>query len=175
MIDEQNLNQLGAILMRIFSLPMTRTSFREVQSAIMGVSLGNQELFVDLLESFLAGQVKPVLKGKVDVEGLRQLINQFNVQVQVSREVHDRGQFITFITSDVLTQPNGVVFSNCIKTVEGNENRFLTDIESTMQLIQHFVGRIQEAKKIDSAKEHMENIKSGLEDLKKKVEQLTAE
>ncbi len=166
MIDEQILQQLNLVLKRIFSLPLTRTTFREIQSAFMGIAKGNKELFTDLLESVLAGQVKPILKDQVDGDAFMRIIQEYCVPTRVSKEVHDKAQFISFITSDVLSQPNGVVFSNCIKTVEGEENRFFTDIESTLQLIQHFIGRIHEAKGLEGAKEQMGRLQGEIDKLK---------
>jgi CT_584-like len=172
MIGQETMQQLQVILKRIFTLPLTRTTFREIQSAFMGIAQGDKELFTDLLESLLAGQVKPILKGQIDLEVYQQIIQEYCIQTRVSKEVHDKGQFISFITSDVLNQPNGVVLSNCVKTVEGDELRFATDIESSMQLIQHFVGRLHEAKNIEASHEEFGRLEGTLENIRAGIEQL---
>lgn len=158
MDDKKGFEKLAHTLTRIFAMPITKTTFREVQSAVINTAEGDTELYIDLTESLLIGQVKPILKGRVDVEVFQWVIDEFHLKVLVSKEVHDKGQFISFITSDVLKQPQGVVFANCIKTVDSEEHRFLTDIESTLQLVQHFIGRLQEAKGMDISKEHWKRL-----------------
>lgn len=162
MVDPQALEQLHLYLTRIFCMPVCRTTYREIQSAFMVASKNDTTLFTDMMESSLTGQVKPTLKDKVDSKSFNNLIDDFCQKIRVAKDVHDKAQFISFITSDLVNQPNNVIFSNCIKTVEGNENRFITDIESTIQLLQHFVGRIQEASKLENAKD---NIKKSKQDL----------
>lgn len=172
MIEQKQVMHLALVFRKVLALPITRTTFRELQSALMGLAQGDRELFTDVAESLLAGQVKPILKGQIDVEAFQRFIEQFHVQTVVCKEVHDKGQFITFITSDVLNQPQGAVFSNCIKTVDGKEHLFLTDVESTLQLIQHFVGRVHEAKNMESSKESFEKLSERLSNLKKAVDLL---
>jgi hypothetical protein len=172
MIEQNNLMHLAQVFKKVLALPVNRTTFRELQSAVMGLAQGDRELFTDITESLLVGQVKPILKGKIDLEAFQRFIEQFHIQVLVSKEVHDKSEFISFITSDVINQPQGVIFSNCIKTVNGQEHRFFTDIESTLQLIQHFVGRIHEAKGTESCKETMEKISDRLNDLRRSVDLL---
>lgn len=172
MIQEQTLQQLAISLKRIFTLPVTRTTFREIQSAYMGAVQGDKELFTDLIESLLAGQVKPTLHDKVDAEDYQRIIQEFCIQTRVAQEVHDKGQFISFITSDVLNQPGGIVLSNCIKTIEGEELRFATDIESSVQLIMHFIGRLLEAKKVEASHSEFNRLKDVLENMRAGVERL---
>jgi len=172
MIEQNHIMHLTLVFRKVFSLPITRTTFRELQSALMGVSQGDRELFTDITESLLAGQIKPILKGKVDLEVFQRFIEQFHIQVLVSKEVHDKAEFITFITSDVINQPQGVIFSNCIKTVNGKEHRFFTDVESTLQLIQHFIGRIHEAKGIETSKEQFDKLSERINDLRRSVDLL---
>lgn len=173
MLDQKNFEKLGHTLKRIFTMPITKTTFREVQSAIINAAQGDKELYTDLTESLIVGQVKPILKGQIDLEIFQWVIDQFHVEVLVSKEVHDKGQYISFITSDLLKQPNGVVFANCIKTVDAEEHRFVTDIESSMQLVQHFVGRLHEAKAVEASKPHFERIHEQLQKLKESVDGLT--
>ncbi|MEC7839006.1 MAG: CT_584 family protein [Chlamydiota bacterium] len=173
MIEKTTTDKLSMMLKRIFTLPQTRTTFREIQSAFMGIANGDKELFTDLLESVLAGQIKPILKDQVDIDAFTQIISQYCIPTRVSKEIHDKGQFISFITSDVLSQPNGVVFSNCIKTVEGQEHRFFTDIESTIQLINHFVGRIHEAGGLEASKEQMDQLSNEIEKLKANINSIS--
>lgn len=162
MVDQQGLEQLHLYLTRIFCMPVCRTTYREVQSAFMVASKNDTTVFADMMESSLTGQLKPSLKDKVDSKSFNSLIDEFCQKIRVSKDVHDKAQFISFITSDLVNQPNTVIFSNCIKTVEGTENRFITDIESTIQLLQHFLGRIQEASKVENAKESLKKSRQDL-------------
>lgn len=172
MIEEKSMQQLEIVLRRIFTLPVTRTTFRELQSAFMGIARGDQELLTDLLESLLSGQIKPSLNDQVEVEFFQKLIGAYCIPARVAKEVHDRGQFVSFITSDLLTQVKGVVFSNCIKTVEGDELRFATDLESTIQLLQHFCGRLHEAKRVESSEPEFERLDEALGKVKEALNEL---
>lgn len=172
MIDQQKLQQLGIMLKRIFALPVTRITFREIQSAYMAFFQADKDFLTDALDSLLVGQVKPSLNDKLDSDEYQKIIQEFCIQTRVAKEVHDKGPFISFISSDVLNQPAGVVLSNCVKTIEGEELRFATDIESSVQLITHFVGRLIEAKKVESSQAdfvrlqaHLENVRSALAQL----------
>jgi len=172
MFDDARVVQMDKFLRRIFALPITRSTLREIQSAMMAVCEGDQETFQKLMESIASGEVKDELAKKTKGKSLSEFVKKYQVELIAAREVHDRGEFVNFITSDVLTQQNRVVFSNCFRTIDGNECRFITDVESTVQMIGHFVGRLEEASKVDGGKEAVAAQKETLKKIKSLLERV---
>ncbi|MCB1112852.1 MAG: DUF5414 family protein [Chlamydiales bacterium] len=172
MFDDIKVAQMHKVFDRIFAMPISRTTFREVQSALLAFCEGKQEPYKLMFEALLTGKTPDDLSKLTKGGELQSFITKFQVKTFVAREVHEKGEFINFITSDLITHPNRVVFANCIRCVDGKELRFLTDIESTLQLLNHFVGRVHEAEKVEASKEAISGFKNELTKLKSKIEEL---
>lgn len=166
-MDDKKLANVKKGLKRVFSMPITRSTFRELQNALIATTEGDRDMANTVLESLMVGESK-------SGGGLRNIIDEFSVQAQLSRDVFEKGEFINMITSDILTQPGNVVFSNRIRRVDGEEFHFITDIESTVQLLVHFIGRLQELEKTEPTKEILNNAKAQLATVKARFDQLVA-
>lgn len=166
-MDDKKLANVKKGLKRVFSMPITRSTFRELQNALIATTEGDRDMANTVLESLMVGESK-------SGGGLRTIIDEFSVQAQLSRDVFEKGEFINMITSDILTQPGNVVFSNRIRRVDGEEFHFITDIESTVQLLVHFIGRLQELEKTEPTKEILNNAKAQLATVKARFDQLVA-
>ncbi len=173
MFDEFKTSQMHNMFKRVFSFSITRSTYREVQNALMGFSDRNEETLKGLMESFFTGTVTPALSSKVKGDLLQQIVDQYGLQVRLSREVHDRGEFVSFLTSDVLAQgTNKVLFSNIVRRVDNEEFRFISDVESTLQIVNHFVSRLQEAKKMEAGQGSLNSVKDEIFEIKSKIEEL---
>lgn len=163
-MDEKKQANVKRALKRVFSMPISRSTFREMQNALMATVEGDRDLANVILDSLMVGE--PRDKNDHQQQFLKKLIEDFSVPAQLSREIFEKGEFINMITSDILTQPNNVVFSNRLRRVDGEEFHFVSDLDSTIQLIHHFLGRLQELDKNESTKPVLANAKNQLTGLK---------
>lgn len=172
MVDEKKLLGVRRALQRIFALPMTKSTFREVQNAIANQFENNRDEANSFLELLLRGEVKGDVSELGDRDELEKLIEFFSIPTWVAKDVHEKGDFINLITSDILTQNNQVLCANRIRKIDGEEFQFLTDPESTLQLLQHFLVRIQELEKNERTRPVITRNRPQLESLKQKLDEL---
>ena len=172
-MDNKNVQDLSHHLKRIFSFPITRSSFRQLQNALLAATEGNVENANALLNSLLSGSLTPEAKSYVKSTDFQDFIDQFTIQANVAREVFERGEFINLLTSDFVHHPHGgVLFANHIRRIDGQEFQFMTDMESTIQLVNHFINRIQELDKSDPSKNYLNGFTKELDSLKNKIDRL---
>ena len=171
MLNESTVTRIRSSLQRIFSMKITRSTFREVQNAIISASGDNKDQVNDVFESFLTGKAKDkIAKGK-SLDSLKSIIDEFSIPIRLSKEVHERGEFVNIITSDTLTQGERIAFLNRVRRIDGEEFHFVTDPESTIHLLNHFVGRLQELDKADQTKEILTAHRDDLLQLRDKIEE----
>jgi hypothetical protein len=171
MLNESTVTRIRSSLQRIFSMKITRSTFREVQNAIISASGDNKDQVNDVFESFLTGKPKDkIAKGKA-LDSLKSIIDEFSIPIRLSKEVHERGEFVNIITSDTLTQGERIAFLNRVRRIDGEEFHFVTDPESTIHLLNHFVGRLQELDKADQTREILSEHRDDLVQLRDRLEE----
>jgi hypothetical protein len=173
MLEESALARIRSSLQRIFTMKITRSTFREVQNAVISSAGDDKELVNDLFESFLSGNPKDGLAKGKGLTALNSLLEDYSIPVRLSKEVHERGEFVNIITSDTLTQGGKIAFLNRIRRIDGEEFHFVTDPESSIHLLNHFIGRLQELDKSDQTKEILEEHKDDLIKVKERLELAT--
>src|SRR5688500_15305365 len=125
MIDDQNIRNLSQVFKRIFSMPISRLTFRELQSAVLTAAGGDKEQARLFLESILSGSQPGAAPTNVaHTPALDQLIQEHGVSVWVAKDVFEKADFINFISSDIHTQPNRAFFSHALRKVDGEEFTF---------------------------------------------------
>lgn len=145
MLNSEQSSQVQNSLTRIFALPITRSTYREIQNALFRATNGSKEKTQYILELIYKGE-----KVK-DNDLINELLDAFTVKTRLARDVMERGDFVSLLTSDI-TKPNDKIFLiNRIKKVDGEEVQFLTDSDSTLHFIEHFIGRLEEVKSQDKA------------------------
>ncbi len=173
MLDSKMIKLLSNGLQRVFAMPITRSSFREIQTVVI-TSVNNQkQLATELFECFFTGKIKPDVAKDQVLEQLKELLNQHAILVRLAKEVYERGEFVNIITSDTLSHEEKTVFLNRIRRIDGVEFQFITDPESTIHLLHHFTNRLQEMHKSESARENLEKYRTELGALKEKIEVAT--
>lgn len=171
-LDEKKVNALHRSLKRIFAVPVTRCTFRELQNAITASVEGNRDVANAIVECLLKGEPKDGIVEPAQNGALHKIIDEFSVSAGVAKDVHEKGEFINLITSDIISQANQIAFDNTIKLVNGDVFRFITEPESTLQLLQHFLNRVAELEKNENAKRFLTTNKSHLQALKAKLDHL---
>lgn len=169
MIDAKKLKQMDLAFQRILILPVTRSTFRQMQNVIFQTVEGSREEAGTLLEALLTNQKKA---GQTPDTPLQEFLDRYSVPVSVAREVAERGEFVSLVTSDIINHPQMPIFGNRIRRVDGKEFDFISDAESCLQLMQHFSTRLQEMDKAEKTKNVLKGLKSELQTLKKRVEEL---
>jgi len=171
MFDEKMALHLEGALRRIFAMKVSRSTFRELQNLLLMLSAGNRDLTNDLFETLYTGQLKDTLKGK-GAEHLKSILNEFSIPIRLSKEIFERGEFVNIITSDLITQQEHVAFLNRIRRIDGDEFLFITDPESTVHILQHFTGRLQELERAEHGPEQLGHFKNELIALRNKIDAL---
>lgn len=148
-MDIQKLYTLLKTLQRVFAMPITKSTFRDVQNAILTAVEGDTEKAQTLLEDLVNERVD------ADPE-MKRALSHFGYLILVSKDVYERGDFLGLVTSDTISREDQVFFSNRIRRVDGTELNFVTDIDSTVQLMNHLLVRLSELKKLKNADEIFE-------------------
>lgn len=172
MIDEKKVQQLDMAFQRILTLPLSKSSFRQMQNAILFCLEGDRDAATGLLEALLRGTSDNQAGKAAQDANMQKLIDRFSLQIGVAREVSERGDFLSIVTSDIINHPEMPLFGNRIRRVDGQEFDFITNAESAIQLLQHFSSRLQEMEKLEKSREVLKGAKKELISLKSRIEQL---
>ncbi len=164
------IHNIEAVLKRIFCQKVTRSTIREVQNGFMACTKNDQELSRDLLETILSGQLQGGFSSHPLADHIKKIMSEFTIPLRVAKEVFERGEFVSMVTSDILKNEGDIAFLNRIRRVDGEEFSFISDPVSTLHLLHHFTARVQE---LEQNKDLLQAMKGDLVSLKDKLEALT--
>lgn len=172
MINETKIDNLGRAFKRLFALPISRSSFREIQNNIIKVMEGNQDDSNEVFSALINGGINLDQEKAPFAGHLKNLINDYSAQVNIAKDIFERAEFVSLLITDILPHQNQILFANHIKRVDGQEIHFITDLESSIQVVNHFLTRVAEAEKNENAKTVFKRHKQDLQALKQKIESL---
>ena len=158
-------------LKRIFATPIGYTTFREFQNVVFNCSNGKQEVANFFFEMLINGKLIQDLPAE-QKQASQSLIADFMMPIRVAKDIHERGEFINFITSDMLTQQERCVFLNRLARVDGQEFLLMTDVQNTCHLIRHLLARLIEAQKNPIGEKNLQEIQEDIVSLKNYFEEL---
>ena len=161
--DLDQLKKLSQLLQRIFSLKVSRSTFREVQNVLVQAAQGDKEIANEIYKSLSTGAPPEFLENDEEVQEFQSLIDSYAVPVRLAREVTERAEYIGIITSDMVTHGDMPAFLNRIRRIDGEEFSFITDVDSTMQLLHHFLTRMGDMASDESANQVISSRKKQLE------------
>lgn len=161
----KEITSLQQALRRIFALPLSRSTFREVQSALIRLTEGNRELAQTYLDVLTKGEMK-----EANTQ-YQELIDEFHIRTRLALEILEKGDFLNFLSSDIAQAGQQTYFINRIRKVDGGEFQFLTDPDSILQVTEHFAHRLVELK--EGNKEFGEALKPRLVVLKNLLDKLS--
>jgi hypothetical protein len=173
MWNDKKVEELEKSFKRILTMPMSKSTFRQLQNAIFATADRNVDSANDLIESLLTGNVKGDITKNVSKTNLDRFFINFAVPLSVARDVAEKGEFVSLITSDIIPHPSLAILSSRIRLVDGEEFQFLTDPESTLQFARHFLSRLQEFSQIESGKNVLSHHKEELKEIRKVLDDLT--
>jgi len=150
-MDEQKQQFLVKSLQRVFALPITKSTFRDVQNSILAVTEGDKDKAQQLLED--------LVNDKMDVSpDTKHDFSHFSYLILVAKDVFEKGDFVGLVTSDTVGRDDQIFFSNRIRRIDGTELHFVSDINSTIQIMNHFLNKLSEIKNYQNSKEVIEEI-----------------
>lgn len=158
-------------LKRVFATKIGYTTFREVQNVIFGCTENDQNLANFVFEMLINGKLPSELNPS-QTKNAHALISAFMIPIRVAKEVHEKGEFINFITSDMLIQQEKCTFLNRLARIDGEEFLLMADIQNTTHLIRHFISRLLEAQKHVVGQQNLAEIKDDLSSLRNYLDEL---
>lgn len=171
-LDDRILMLFEGNLKRIFAMKISRSTFRELQNVILSCANQDKNVANFLFETLLTGQYKEGVVNEKQREILDEIIKDFTIPARLAKEVYERGEFVSVITSDIATQNDQSAFVHCVRRIDGEEFNFMADPQNTLHLLQHFVGRLYELEKQPKGKEQLSKFKNELSHLAEKIKNL---
>lgn len=171
-IDDKVLMLFEGNLKRIFAMKISRSTFRELQNVLLACTSGNKDLANFLFEILLTGQVKQGTVNEKQQEVLEDIIKHFTIPARLAKDVYERGEFINIITSDLVKQEKESAMLNRLRRVDGEEFVFLSDPQNTVNILQHFIGRVQEFQGSSEGREAIAKFKKELNLAGEKLKQM---
>lgn len=171
-LDDRVVMLFEGNLRRIFAMKITRSTFRELQNVILNCANQDKDIANFLFETLLTGQIKQPLNNEKQREILEEIIKQFTIPARLAKEVHERGEFVNIITSDLVSQQDQYAFLNRVRRIDGEEFVFLSDPQNTFNLLQHFAGRLIELEKAPRGKDQLDKFKRELSLVAERLKQL---
>lgn len=168
----KKIEQLQSSFRRILAMPITRSTYREMQNVILLAAEGNLNETGSIFDALLNAQSKSDLVKKGGEKIFKNFLEDFSIPARVAKDVFDRGEFISLLTSDIISQPNRTLLLNRIRRIDGEELQFITDIDNSLHLVNHMLGRLQEVERSDNTKKISKGYKKELAEIKKKLEEL---
>lgn len=159
-------------LKRIFATPVGYTTFREVQNVVFNCANGQQEVANFFFEMLINGKLVQELPA-AQKQAAQSLISEFMMPIRVAKDVHERGEFINFVTSDMLAQQERCIFLNRLARVDGQEFLLMTDVQNTCHLIRHLLARLLEAQKNPIGEKNLQEVQEEIVSLKNHLDELS--
>ncbi len=158
-------------LKRIFATPIGYTTFREFQNIVFNCANGQQEMANFFFEMLINGKLIQTLSPN-QKQAAQTLIAEFMVPIRVAKDIHERGEFINFITSDMLAQQDRCIFLNRLSRVDGQEFLLMTDVQNTCHLIRHLLARLLEAQKNPVGEKNLQEIQEDVLSLQRHFDEI---
>jgi hypothetical protein len=172
-LDDRTVMLFEGNMRRIFAMKITRSTYREIQNVILTCTNQNKEAANFLFETLLTGQIKGEISNEKHLEILEEVIKNFTIPARLSKEVHERGEFVNIITSDMVSQEEQFAFLNRVRRIDGEEFVFLSDTQNTIHLATHFIGRLMELEKHSKAKTELDKYKKELALMAERLKQMS--
>lgn len=161
-LDDRILLLFEGNMKRIFAMKISHSTFRELQNVILSCANQNKATANFLFETLMTGQIKEGIVNEKQRELIEEVISDFTIPARLSKEVYERGDFVSIITSDLAVQNEQAAFLHRVRRIDGEEFTFMADAQNTIHLLQHFVGRLHELDKHPKGKDQLAKYKNEL-------------
>jgi len=166
MLSQDKMEVLENQFQRIFTLPVTRTTFRELQNVISTAFDGNNEKTISFIDS--------LLQNRKDSESdqIADFVKEYCIPVRVAKQVHDNGEVLSMLTTDVGMQAGNMIFSVRMRRIDGGEFSFLTDAAGFLQIAEHILSRIESVSTNQTGRAVIGSLKPRFEEMLETVSRL---
>lgn len=175
MLTEHLVNELNIQLQRIFCLPITRSTFRELQNVIFTLAQQNQDLANLYFEVLLSGTLKEGSVHESARDKMRTIIERYTIPCRMAKDVFERGEFVAGMTSDIMfdqeTGQNALIVSR-IRRIDGQELQVVHSPQTTLFTVQHHLQRLAEIAGHEKGKEQLKYLKDHLNQIKQQLNQI---
>lgn len=165
---DEDLVSLRITLKKIFALPISRLTYKQVLNAVSR-EIKEEANIKEVLEALLTGNFKEDPHNKRRSGLLRTLLEEFCIPVRVSKDFEEKGEHLFFMISENYKFKDTDYLVHRLKRVDGLEFQFITDFETTFTILEHFSKRVQEVKKDqfqeEKNRERLEKLIESLNDL----------
>lgn len=144
-MTQDQIDQVKSGLKRIFSLPMSKMTLREVQNLVATTFPNQHEEAKSILDSLFAGESPKSMADDIRSK-FKPLIEEYSAQVRFAREVYEFGEFMNIFSCDFLQQGNKIFFVNRMRRVDGEEYQFLSSPDTNIRLAHMFINRLRDLK-----------------------------
>lgn len=165
MFNDAQVKDLQRAFKRIFAMPITRSTYRELQNAVMAVTGGDVGSSNQLFQGLLTGNAHDELTKKGAKKEIEDFIENFSISTRTARDVFEKGEFINLVSTDILNRQNHLVFLTRIRRVDGEELQFITDPEGAINYMNHLVTRLGELNRNPQTKHILPNYSDQLKTL----------
>lgn len=162
MISDDNMAVLEQQFQRIFTLPVTRLTFRELQSAI-STALNEDTDAAQSVSNALLTDDYP------DNPRMESFFKEYAVPFKVAKQIQDNGEVLSMLSTDIGSQGDVLLFQVRIRRIDGGEFTFVTDATGFIQVAEHIISRIATTKNSLAGKGTISTVKPRLEALEKTI------
>lgn len=165
MLNEEKMEALNHQFQRIFTLPVTRLTFRELQSTISTAFDGDAAEVQSLIESLLRNNVP-------HHTNLEPFFQKYAIPFRVAKQIHDNGEVLSMLTTDIGAQGENLLFQVSIRRMDGGEFKFIADASGFLQIAEHIMDRLASTSSTLIGKGAINALQPRLESLEKTVKKL---
>jgi hypothetical protein len=167
MIDEEKMEQLIQQFQRIFTLPVTSLTFRELHSAISTALNGDNLAIQSFMDALLTNSFN-----YPDDPRMEDFFKDFSVPFKVAKQIHDNGEVLSMLSTDIGTQGESLVFQVRSRRIDGGEFKFITDANGFLQVAEHIISRLSSTKSTLTGKGAISGLRTRLEALENQIREL---
>lgn len=166
MISQDKLEVLEQQFQRIFTLPVTRTTFRELQSVVSTAFDGDNEMTNAFIDDLLQN------KKINETDFIADFMKEYSIPLRVAKQVHDSGEVLSMLTTDVGMQGGNMLYSVRIRRIDGGEFTFITDTGGFLQIAEHILARAESTTSNSAGKGIMNSMRSRLKGMQEILSRL---
>jgi len=165
MISEEKMDVLNQQFQRIFTLPVTRLTFRELQMALSTALNNDAKSIQSVTEQLLSNEF-------TSDSNLEEFFKEYSVPFRVAKQIQDNGEVLSMLSTDIGTQGDNLLFQVRIRRIDGGEYTFITDAGGFLQVAEHIVQRLGSTKGTLAGRGAITNLEGRLQTLQKSIGQL---